>query len=335
MVLQSIDANLLVALHALLREQNVTRAARRVGREQSSMSHALARLRDHFGDPLLVRAGRDLVLTERARALVQPVEAAVREVERVFAPADPFDPRTATRVFHLGATDNLELYVLPALVAVLAEEAPLLDLRSYHLPSDWPQALARGDLDLKLGREYPLPAELHAEPLCEERFVGVVREGHPLARARPTLAAYAGAAHLAIAPAAVPGAAVRGSVDAALARRGLSRRVALTVSHFLVAPHLVARSDLVLTAPERLVAAFLGPLRLKTFSLPLRLRPYRLTQVWAERAHHDPAHRFLREAVRRALELAPPSTPSMAPVATIHSSGARPAPRVAAQRRTR
>jgi DNA-binding transcriptional LysR family regulator len=301
MSLQSIDANLLVALYALLLEKNVTRAARRVGREQSSMSHALARLRDHFGDPLLVRAGRVMVLTERARLLVDPVEAAVAQVERVFAPEAPFDPRTSTRVFRLGTTDNLELYVLPALVALLAEEAPAIDLRSYHLSGDWAQALARGDLDLKLGREYPPSLGLHAEELCEERFVGVVRDGHPFVGARPTLAEYARAAHVVVAPTAAPGAEIRSSVDAALARRGLARRVVLTVSHFLVAPHTVAGSGLVLTAPQRLVAPFLGPLQLQVFSLPIRLRNYRLSQVWAERMHLDPAHRFLREAVRRAL----------------------------------
>ncbi len=106
MSLRNVDANLLLALHALLAEKNVTRAAKRVGREQSSMSHALGRLRDHFGDPLLVPAGRAMVLTERARSLVEPVAAAVAQVERVFAASEPFDPHTCARTLHLATTDN-------------------------------------------------------------------------------------------------------------------------------------------------------------------------------------------------------------------------------------
>ncbi|APR74790.1 Transcriptional regulator [Minicystis rosea] len=339
MILRNIDANLLVALHALLREKNVTRAARRVGREQSSMSHALARLRDHFGDPLLVRAGRGLVLTERAQALIAPVEEAVGMVERVFAASAPFDPRTAARTFHLGTTDNLALYLLPGLVTLLAEEAPSVDLRSHHLPGDWHGALVRGELDLKLGREYELPAGLHAEVLMEERFVCVVRASHPIAKAAPALAprlsleAYARLDHVVVAPSAAPGADVRGNVDTALARYGLTRRIALAVSHFLVAPHVVASTDLILTTPERLATPFLRPLGLTVVPLPLELRPYRLTQVWAERAQHEPAHAFLRAAVRRVVSRGGESAPSMEPMPKSHAPAADAPPMLRATRR--
>ncbi len=120
MQLGSVDTNLVIALRSLLRHQQVTRAAREVGLSQSSMSHALARLRAHFADPLLVPAGRALVLTERGKGLLEPVATAVAALERVFARPEPFDPRTSRRVFQIAATDNLELYVLPHLAATVA-----------------------------------------------------------------------------------------------------------------------------------------------------------------------------------------------------------------------
>lgn len=335
MSLRNVDANLLLALHALLAEKNVTRAAKRVGREQSSMSHALGRLRDHFGDPLLVPAGRAMVLTERARSLVEPVTAALTQLERVFAASAPFDPRTCTRTFHVATTDNVELYLLPALVAILAAEAPSVDLRCYHLPVDWRGDLARGDLDLKLGRGYELPAGLLAEELMDERLVGVVRAEHPIGEA-PILAEYLRFAHVVVSPASAPGSTTRASVDGALERQGFTRRVAVSVPHFLVAPHLVASTDLVLTVSERLIAPFLAPLGLRVVALPFELHSYPLTQVWAERSHQDPAHVFLRSAVRRALSRDEASTPSMAPMPTIPDRAAAPGNRLrSASKKTR
>jgi DNA-binding transcriptional LysR family regulator len=294
-ILSGIDLNLVVALHALLRERNVTRAAKSVGLGQSSMSHALARLRAHFGDPLLSPAGRSLVLTERARALIEPVNAAVRELSSVFAAPEPFDPRTSARVFQLAATDNLGLYVLPRLSALLAREAPLIDVRVRHLPADWTTALEDGTFDLKLGRKYPVAGPFHAQDLFVERFACVVRRDHPLQH-KPTLRQYAALSHVVV--------ALRddapSQVDRVLAEHGLARRVAMTVPHFLVAPFLVAESDLVLTAPERLVARFVEPLGLRLLPLPLRLAGYSLSQVWSERSHADEGHRWLREAIARA-----------------------------------
>src|SRR5262249_30882739 len=158
MNLAGINTNLLVSLNALLREQNVSRAAEAMGIAQSSMSHALAQLRAHFGDQLLVASGRRMVLTERARTLVEPVGLAVAHVERVFAPTSGFDPSTSDRTFRIVATDNVELFLLPRLMPWLRREAPGVALRIHHLPVDWVKALTSGDVDLKLSRPYSLPA---------------------------------------------------------------------------------------------------------------------------------------------------------------------------------
>jgi DNA-binding transcriptional LysR family regulator len=300
MQLRGVDTNLIIALRALLQHQNVTRAAKDVGLSQSSMSHALSRLRAHFHDPLLVPAGRELVLTERGKALIEPVADAVANLERVFAQAEPFDPRTSRRVFRIAATDNLALYVLPQLAATLHEMAPWIDVRVCALPLDWITALHRGDIDLKLGRRDAVPDALQSQDLSLEHFACVARRRHP-ARSRPSPQEYAAFEHLLVAPTAPLAAEPDGLVDALLAKQGLRRRVVMTVPHFLVAPFIVASSDLVLTAPARLLAAFTKLLGLRRIELPIKLAGYRLTQVWAARSRDDDAHRWLRGAVARAL----------------------------------
>jgi len=295
MNLAGIDMNLVVALDALLQERNVTRAAKRLGLGQSATSHALARLRLVFDDPLLVKAGRELVLTERATALVGPCARAVSELGRLFAAPTPFDPRTARRTFRVVATDNLEVYVLPRLAAILAKEAPFLDLRFRPFHADWATTLRQGHFDLKLGRSSEVPAGLRAEELFRDRIVCVARRGHPMGP-RLSLRQYAALSHILVAPAG----SERGFMDDVLAAEGLERRIAIVVPHFLPALFAVAASDFVLTVPARLLRA-VPALRLRTTSLPSQSAEYALSQVWPERFEDDEGHQWLRQAIRRAL----------------------------------
>jgi len=298
MLLAGVDTNLIIALHALLVRQNVTRAAKDVGLSQSSMSHALARLRTHFADPLLVPVGRALVLTERAKQLGPPVADAVAQLERVFTRAEPFDPRTTQRVFRIAATDNVVLYLLPRLAALVQQTAPGIDIRTCALPDTWIAQLQRGDIDLKLGRKYALPAGLDSQDLSDERFACVVRRGHR-AKTRLTAQQFAALDHLSIEPTATPAAEPFNQIDEQLRALGLRRRIRMTVPHFLVAPFVVASSDLVLTAPVRLLAPFLERLDLRELRIPLTLRGYKLSQVWARRSRDDDGHRWLRATIAK------------------------------------
>jgi DNA-binding transcriptional LysR family regulator len=306
MQLRGVDTNLIIALRALLVHQNVTKAAKDVGLSQSSMSHALARLRAHFDDPLLVPVGRELALTDRAKALIEPVAEAVAQLERVFVRAEPFNPRTSRRTFRIASTDNVELYVLPHLAAVLQRSAPGVDVRVCALPENWVLALQRGDIDLKLGRESPVPDALESQELSQEQFACVVRRGHAV-KAKPSIREYARLDHLVVAPSARPQAdrPPSGHVDAVLDKHGLRRRVALAVPHILVAPVIVANSDLVLTAPARLLDPFSKLLQLRRIDLPVKLSGYKLSQVWAARSREDEAHRWLRTTIAKTLA-APP-----------------------------
>jgi len=300
--LAAIDTHLVVALHALLAERSVTRAARRTGVTQPTMSHALARLRAHFDDPLLVQVGREMTLTERARGLVERVAAAVDRLERVFAPAEGFDPARSRRRFEVAATDNLELLLLPGLARTLADEAPQVQLRCRDLAPDWPDRLRRGELDVKLGRGAAVPEGCRSLALARETLVCVMRRGHPAARRRLSPAGYAGLDHLVVSPLAEE----PGFVDRALAEQGLQRRAVLTVSHFLVAPFIVADSDLVLTISGRVAAAMAKRLGLEVRPCPVVTAGYTLTMVWADRHEDDEGHRWLRRAIVRAAGAAEP-----------------------------
>ncbi len=305
--LRGIDTNLVVALHALLHDPNVTRAAKTVGIGQSSLSHALARLRLHFGDPLLVKVGRGMVLTERAKALVGPVDTVVRDLTAVFAPPAAFDARTSRRCFRVVSTDNVEVFLLPHLMPLLAAEAPGVDLSFHHLRSDWQNELRRGACDLKLGRKAQLPDGLRNQDLLRERLVCVLRRGHPMApmRKKPvTLERYLALGHVVVAPTTAVGEPVDDWVDRALRARKLSRRVALVVTHFLAAPFVVASSDLCLTVSESLVQAFRPLLPIDAHPMPFGRGEYRLSQVWSTSADGDPGHRWLRGMVARAARAA-------------------------------
>lgn len=296
--LAGFDLNLLLVLDALLAERHVTRAAARLGLTQSAASHALSRLRALLGDPLLVRGpGGAMVPTPRAEALQPALRQALAHLDRALRGTPAFEPATARRTFRVATTDYGELVLLPPLIAALTREAPEVDLWAVQIPTDPADALAAGTVDCAIGvwRDRPWPAGIYQKKLFDERFTCVVRRGHPAAKQRLTLARYVSLPHVLIAPGGRPGS----FVDEALADLGKTRRVAVTVAHFLVAPHVVTASDMIVTIPARVARALAKPLRLALLEAPLELPGFTMSMVWHERAHQDPAQRFLREQLTR------------------------------------
>ncbi|WNG36956.1 LysR family transcriptional regulator [Archangium violaceum] len=294
--LAEVDLNLLVTLDALLTERHVTRAARRLGLTQPAASHALARLREMFGDPLLVRGpGGVLHPTPRAEALAPAVHRALAELVTAVREPAAFDPATARRTFWLAANDYVELILLPRLVAHLSRIAPGIDLRvTTVIPESMLAAMAGGKLDMVLSPPRPeYVASCYQRALFDERFTCVVRDGHPAAARRLTLARFCELDHLQIAPRGTPG----GFVDDALAALGRTRRVAVTVPHFLVAPHVVASTELILTLPSRMAEPFVQPLGLVVLPPPLEIAGFSMHMFWHERTHYDPGHRWFREQI--------------------------------------
>lgn len=296
------DLNLVRALDALLAEGSVTGAARRLGLSQPAMSHTLSRLRDQLGDPLLVRSGRGMVPTARAEALAPKLRAALGALDAALAETRPFEPATARRTFHIGTADYGEFVLIPPLLGRLADEAPGVDL---WVRRQAPEAeILRGDdWELMVGPIHTVDevSGVRTRALFRERFVVVMRQGHPLLERPWTVESYAGARHAFIAPRGGRG----GVVDSALAKLGLSRRIALAVPHFLVAPYAIASSDLVLTLAERVARAYAATLPLVIVEPPLPLPDFTMGMVWHERHQADPGHTWLRNLLVSVSESLP------------------------------
>jgi DNA-binding transcriptional LysR family regulator len=293
--LQALNLNSLLVLDALCREQNVTRAAKRLGLTQSAVSNALAQLRQTLGDPLFVRARRGVVPTERALALSGPVRQALAIVESALGAGGGFDAPTSSRTFVIAASDYTEYVVLPHLLRRLEQEAPgvRVEVRSWGR-HEVPPTLETGEVDLMLGYYGLLPAGHHEEPLFQEEYVCIVRRSHPAVGRRLTLKRYLELSHVLVTQ--LPGGL--GSVDAALARLGLSRRVGARVSHFLMVPHLVAVTDMAAALSRRVAEPAVKPLKLSLFAPPLALPKSTVGQVWHERTSADAGNTWLRRVVR-------------------------------------
>ncbi len=290
MNIMDMDLNLLVVLDALLEEGNVTKAAARVGLSQPAMSNALARLREKFGDPLFVRTPGGMIPTARARALTEPVRLALRAIGAALAPGPIFDPAQSSQVFTIATTDYAELVLLPELSARFRESAPgvKLDLRSprERVPQ---RELEAGQLDVAIGLFPDAPASFYRQTLFVEDFVCILRKDHPL-RGKLTLEKYAALRHALISPFG----GMTGTVDEALEKHGLKREVVVATPHFLVAPLVVVRTDYILTLPRRVAASLASYLPVRLVEPPLELSKFTISQLWHERTHHDPAHRWFR-----------------------------------------
>jgi len=291
--MSSPDLNLLTTLNVLLAEGSVARAARRLRLSPSAMSRALARLRATTGDPLLVRAGRGLVATPRALALRETVGQLVQEAEAVLRPAETLDLRRLVRTFTLRTSEGFVETFGPRLLTRIAREAPGLRLRFVQKPDKESAPLRDGSVDLETGVvDEATGPEIRAQALFRDRFAGVVRKGHPLARGRITAARYAAARHIAVTRLGSD----KGIIDIALQPLGLEREIATLVAGFSTAIALARASDLVATVPERHTAALRTALH--TFALPFPTPEITVSMLWHPRMHADPAHRWLRERVR-------------------------------------
>jgi len=298
--MESADLGLLLHLDALLQEGSVSAAARRIGLSTPAMSHALARIRERLGDPLLVRSGRGMRLTPRAVALRPRVHAVVSEARSALAPEGAFVARDLSRTFVVHASD----YVLTVLGRVvdqlLGTEAPGVCMRFVPNTQDDAALLRDGDSELAVGIYGDLPQEMRSRQLLTDRFVCVVRDGHPTVGKRLSLEQFVRLPHIQVAPRGKPG----GYVDDLLRAKGHSRIIARAVPYFVTALQLTAQTDYVLTVSERIANKLAPSLGLKILPVPLPMRPYALSLVWHPRLDADAGHRFLREAFVRAAAVA-------------------------------
>lgn len=287
-----VDLNLLTTLNMLLAEHNVTRAARRLHLSQPAVSVQLAKLREMFGDPLLLPGPRGMRPTARADELREPLRQALESLELVVSPVNAFDLAVAANTWRVAATDYGEsTIVLPALSG-LRLAAPGTRLAVLEMtPANIAMQAERGEIDLVFHSGDGAPAGLRHRVLFHERYMLAGRVDHPRLKKCITFEQFSALEHVIVSP---DGGGFYGITDEVISQLGLTRRVVLSVPHFLFVLSVLAKTDLVAMLPERLVSD--NP-ALRVVEPPMAVPGFDMFMLWPERSHRDPAHQWLREFI--------------------------------------
>ena len=288
-----LDTYLLRVFVLLITERSVSRTALKLNQSQPAVSAALKRLRDILGDPLLVREKGGMVPTERALALLSHAKGALAEIDRMVGEPETFDPASTRHEFRIGSPD----YLAPMFMARVAErfrrEVPQarLTLHSLGPNFDFERSLAEGELDVVIGNWPEPPPRMHLSMLLEDEIVCLVAAGHLLARKGMSVEDYQRAIHVVPMPYSI---SQRGVIDSVLASMRISRDERVKVQSFTAAPYLLQNTDLVFTTTLHFARFYAKLLPLAIIRSPITFPPMRFYQLWHERNHHAPGHRWLR-----------------------------------------
>ncbi|SDG34769.1 MULTISPECIES: LysR family transcriptional regulator [unclassified Duganella] len=285
--IRTFDFNLLKALDALLDERSVTGAAERLSLTQPAVSGILTRLREHFDDPLFVRAQRGMVPTSRALELAGPVKQLLAEVESMLRPQG-FEPSSASLTLTIAATDYALRAVMVPFLSALRKQAPGIRVAVVPVADSLHTQLERGDVDLALITPETSAPDLHTQLLFDERYVCVLRAGHPDAAAPLSLDRFCALDHALV---SYSGSPFAGATDKALAAMGRQRRVTLSVTSFLVLQDFLRVSDMVAVVPHKLAMVTDG---LALLEPPLAIPGFTKIAAWHERTHRDPGCAWAR-----------------------------------------
>jgi DNA-binding transcriptional LysR family regulator len=280
-----------------MREQNVTRAADRIGLAQPSMSNALARLRAVFKDKLFIATPKQMRPTPRALALAGPVAEALQRIRLALDPDQPFDPARTERRFRLVGTNHANVTLIAPIAEILRREAPKANLFIKALPPrQTMQALDEGDIDLAIGTIGELPRAIACRTLLTDRAVCLARRDHPALRGGLTLQALVELPHVRAALSEDP----VEEIDVALAHKGLERRFAMIVPGYLAVVAVVSNTAMLGVVPERLARPIAALTMLAIHELPLELPTWTMSLLWSKRAESDPGMCWLRDRILAA-----------------------------------
>lgn len=289
---RAFDVQLLLVFDALMAERHVTNAARLVGLSQSALSHALARLRAHFGDPLLVRTARGMEPTARALELIEPVRSAIRQVEAVFVSQPHFVPAQSRDTFVVRVGDTNEFVLLPPLLARLEAQAPGINVVVRHLPpAETVKALEDGSVDFAISAFLAHAKQIRTQRLMNDRMVVVMGRQHPGAHQRLTLQRFLALRQIRTAQ----DSGDTRFLEDELRARGLARNAVATTPHLLAGLHTVLASRLAMAVPERMALAFDPGGKLVQHRLPLGGERFHWQLYWHRRHDAHPAQRWIRE----------------------------------------
>ncbi|CBL45791.1 Transcriptional regulator, LysR family [gamma proteobacterium HdN1] len=292
-----LDFNLFTVLDAIYAEGSITRAAERLHLSQSAVSHALARLREVYDEPLFVRSGNGMLPTSRTKEIIGPIRQSLANLKDTLQPVTQFDAGSARNPFAISLPDVLDAWALPPLMQTLQREAPSVQLTCMRVRRrELEVALTSGRLDLALDVLLPVAASIRHAPVMEEAFVVVMRRGHPLGRAKWGMKAYEQARHIVVSARR----AGLSAEDFELSRLGYRREIALRCANYHVAWSTMLCTDLLLTVPARYVQLHAASSILQR-PVPASIRGMAIQMYWHEAVEHDPASLWLREILRGVL----------------------------------
>lgn len=288
--IRDIDLNLLVVLDVLLDERSVSRAARRLNLSQPAVSGALKRLREAFQDPLFVRSRQGIRPTPQALDLIAPIKTVLQDIDTILSVAG-FSPDADESVFTIAATDYAQMTFLAPLMQQVHRAAP--NIRFSIVTTDiarMPDQFDRQEVDFAITVPEMAPKNVYAMDLFEDRYVCAVSPDHPTANSEISLDDFCALNHVLVTPSSD---GFFGPTDDALEKLGRRRRVTVSVPNFLSLPSILANSEFIAVAPERILRPFADSLRI--FPAPLALPPFKVIGLWHELSARSPAHSWLRE----------------------------------------
>lgn len=288
------DLNLLPVFVALMEERSVTRAASRLGITQPALSNSLHRLRDMLRDPLFIRERYGIKPTQLAEEIAPTIEAALAQLDQVVVHQQDFEPSDANRQFLIAPNSYVELVLMPELVARLREQAPGIKLRMTPFGNDLAETgVMSGTTAMVLGRIVDPPDNLVVQHLMDDGLACVVRRDHPEVGDNLSRDQYESLKHVNVLP---PG-RIRAGLFQALGKQNLKREVAVSVTHFLAVPEMIAVTDYCATLPIQICRGLERDPRLKVLPAPVDLGTFPVELAWHVRYRHDPAHRWLRSTI--------------------------------------
>lgn len=294
--LAAIDLNLLVAFEALMEQRSVTKAAEKLQIGQPAMSASLNRLRVVFEDDLFVRLGRQMHPTVKAQAISPSILAALQQIRQTIASSQSFNATDSDRTFNIGSSDYSSFAIVPPLLQFCQQNAPFINLNTIGFEKDGVgDLLEHGMIDVALGVFPNPPRQTQLEPIFQERFVGIVRQGHPaLINGTIALEAFSQLSHALT--------TLRrdrtGAIDRALQAQNLQRRIALITPHMLVLPFAIASSDLVAAVPQRIALNMAKSCNLAIFELPIETPSWTVSMLWSVLSDRDEEHQWLRNTIK-------------------------------------
>ena len=314
MNVSNLDLNLLSVLNVVLKERSVTRAAKQLHVTQSAVSNSLARLREVFSDPLVMRSGRGLVMTPRAEQLAPIVSAAMAGLEAVFQGSRKFAPEETDRTFTLAAADNQQVCDVPQIAERFSRKMPNAKLRivspDFLVSSD---GLAAGVIDAAMGPSVPVRPPLYSVQAWEEIGVLVVKHSHSRVKRRVSRELFNSLRHIDIEIAEG-----RTGIGHRLAQKtwidqDLRREVALCVPSFTAAAMAAAHTEYVATIPRRTAAVFCRMLPIKIVEPDgFKLPALKMALIWHARTQADEGARYFRDLILHSLRAASSSGGSSA-----------------------